>query len=461
MEKPLFWHQGLFLQPQHLQLNDRTNHSNLTPYHKYIRPWLYGVGNISINEPALSNYSFQIDGGEFWFGDRTYVVLKGNGVVEPRQFRDAWKDGSSSLGVYIGLKKQSETGENVTSIEYGESLSRINTRYITGTEPEEINDQHQGGSPAQIKKLTCLLKIFFHTETEQLGSYELIPIARIERSGELILVAANYIPPCLSIAASGILQAQLNDIFNQLSFRGRELESHKQKRGIHNAEFGSRDMVYLLALRSFNRYIPLLSSLAEMNEAHPWDIYSLLRQFIGELSSFSDQIDVLGKNRDGEPLLPAYDHENLWNCFSAAQKLVSQLLDEITAGPEYVLPLNFDDTWYSAVMKPEFFDGNNHYYLVVRTGEEIRDILDAVEVEVKAGSLKILPILIERALPGVALEYLPTPPQELPRRNDSIYFHIDNHGEQWAMIEQEKNFGLHWDDAPDDVRFEIMIVRRK
>ena len=461
MEKPLFWHQGLFLQPQHLQLNDRHNQSNFTPYHKYLQPYLYGTGSFEIKETALSNYSFQINSGEFWFNDMTYAVLKDNAVIEPRLFKDIWADGGSHLTVYVGLKKYSDNGENVSTIEYGDDLSNVNTRFVTNANPDQINDLHQGGSPAQVKKMTYLLKIFFHTETEQLGNYELIPVARLERHGEEIRLSKEYIPPCVSLNASTVLKDQLKDVYNQLTFRGRELESHKQKRGIHNAEFGSRDMVYLLALRSFNRYIPVLSHMNEGHEIHPWDIYSVIRQFIGELSSFSDKIDVLGKDDDGTILLPEYDHNNLWECFAAAAKLVSALLDEITAGPEYVIPLNFDDTYYSAVLKPEFFDGNNHYYLVIRTNDEIKDILDAVEIEVKTGALKMLPILIERALPGATLDYLPVPPQELPRRSDSIYFHIDNHGEQWTLIEKEKTIGLYWDDPPEDVSIEIMIVRRK
>ncbi len=463
MEKPLFWHQGLFLQPQHLQLNDRHNQSNFTPYHQYIHPHLFGTGHLEIKESALTNFTFQIDSGAFWFSDMTYAVLKDNATTEPRLFKDAWSDGSNHLTVYIGLKKYSDNGENVTTIDYGENLSGVNTRFVTNTNPDKVHDLHQGGSPAQVKKMSYLLKIFFHTEKEQLGNYDLIPIARIERSGDLIRLSRNYIPPCISVNASPLLQDQLKDIYNQLTFRGRELELHKKKRGIHNAEFGSRDMVYLLALRSFNRYIPLLSHMSEGHDIHPWDIYSVLRQFIGELSSFSDTIDVLGCTDDGVSLLPEYDHATLWECFSAAGILIARLLDEITAGPEYVIPLHYDDddACFSAVLKPEFFDGNNLYYLVIRTDEDVKEILDMVEIEVKAGSLKILPVLIERALPGVTLEYLPTPPQELPRRNDSIYFHLDNHGEQWAKIEQEKTIGISWDDPPEDVRIEIMIVRRK
>ncbi|MCP3900789.1 MAG: type VI secretion system baseplate subunit TssK, partial [Desulfobacteraceae bacterium] len=82
MEKPLFWHQGLFLQPQHLQLNDLHNQSKFTPYHKYLQSCLYGAGNIEIKEDAISNYSVQLDKGEFWFKDMTYTVVNDNAIIE-------------------------------------------------------------------------------------------------------------------------------------------------------------------------------------------------------------------------------------------------------------------------------------------------------------------------------------------------------------------------------------------
>ncbi len=129
MEKPLFWHQGLFLQPQHLQLNDLHSQSKFTPYHKYLQSYLYGAGNIEIKEDALSNYSLQIDKGEFWFKDMTYTVVNDNAIIEPRAFNDVWDEKTDSLIVYVGLKRHSNNSENVSSIKSGESLAELQTRY--------------------------------------------------------------------------------------------------------------------------------------------------------------------------------------------------------------------------------------------------------------------------------------------------------------------------------------------
>jgi type VI secretion system protein ImpJ len=219
-------------------------------------------------------------------------------------------------------------------------------------------------------------------------------------------------------------------------------------------------MVYLLALRSLNRYVPALYHVIEGGQVHPWPVYGALRQLIGELSSFSEGVSVLGESPDGTRLLPPYDHLNLYRCFLAAQGLVSQLLDEITAGPEHVMRLLYDGTYYASELAPAVFEGKNRFYLVLRTEEDPKEVLETIETAAKLGSRENLPLLIARALPGVGLEHLPVPPQELPRRANSLYFSVDHHGEQWAGVEKGRNLAFYWDDAPEDLEAELMVVGR-
>ena len=168
----------------------------------------------------------------------------------------------------------------------------------------------------------------------------------------------------------------------------------------------------------------------------------------------------MGELENRERLLPDYDHRNLWGCFSAAQGLVSQLLDEITAGPEYVIRLIYDGTYYAADLKPALFEGRNRFYLVFKTGEDPKFVLQSLATNVKLSARERLPILIARALPGIGLEHLPVPPQELPRRAQSIYFTVDHHSDQWGLVEKGHNLTLYWDNAPEDLEVELMVVGR-
>ena len=460
MKRPLFWHQGLFLQPQHFQLKDLYDQSMLTPLHRFLNPHFWGIGDIEIQKAALGNHSFNLLNGNFLFLDMTYTVLPDNAVIQARSFEEAWEEGGKTFTVYVGLKKWNDAGENVTVLSNLNNLSDVTTRFVTTTDPEEIQDLHQNGPSAQVKRLYYVLKIFWETEKDLLGDYELIPLACLEKDGDEIVLSKQFIPSCLCISGSETLNKLVLEIRDQIFSRGRQLETYKRERGIHSAEFGTRDMVYLLALRSLNRYIPLLTHLTETKRIHPWSIYSVLRQVIGELSSFSGNISVNGEQEHGTQLLLGYDHQNLWECFSGAKLLITRLLDEITAGPEYIIQLLYDGTYFSAELPPTLFEGRNQFFLVFETETDSKNILQTMENIAKLSSRQTLPILIARSLSGIKLDYLATPPQELPRRAHSIYFQIDHHSDQWDQVQKGNNLALYWDAAPQDLKAELMAVRR-
>jgi len=460
MDRPLFWHQGLFLQPQHFQLEDRHIEALLTPFHRFVRPDFWGVGEMAIRKASLGNLSFDLDRGEFIFPDMAHVVFPGNAVLEGRSFDAAWVEGGKPFTVYVGIKKWTDSGENVTVLTRLERLSEVTTRFVSTVDPEEIPDLHHTGPSGQVKGLHFVLRLFWESELDQLGGYALIPIAQLERRGEEVVSSGPFVPPCLTVSSSEALLGIVKDIRDQIAARGRQLEAYKRDRGIHTAEFGARDMVYLLALRSLNRYSPLLFHLTESQPVHPWSVYALLRQLAGELSSFSGEVTAMGELADGTSLLPGYDHRALGECFSAARDLITRLLDEITAGPEYALQLRFDGTYYATELPPAIFEGKNRYYLLFETERDPREVLRSVDAISKLGSRETLPILIARALPGIKLSHLPVPPQELPRRARAIYFQIDHNADQWALVQKHHNLALHWDEAPEDLNAELLVVGR-
>ena len=460
VQRPLFWDQGTLLQPQHFQLLDRTCQGLLAPYQKYLEPHFWGVGTMTIQKSALGTRTFSLQAGEFLFPDGSCVSLPDNGCIDTRAFDEGWVEGGKPFTVYLGLKKWRETGENVTVLPTLETVAAVSTRLVTAIGHEEVKDLHAGGPESQVKRLRFVLKIFWETEQDQLGEYELIPLAQLERFGAEIRLSEDFIPPSLSCSASPALHKLIREIRDQVTSRSYQLEEHKSKRGIQTAEFGSRDMVYFLALRSVNRYVPLLFHYTEAEQIHPWRLYGILRQLIGELTAFSERVSVLGELQDGKKMLPAYDHGNLWGCFSAAQDMISHLLDEITAGPEYVIRLAYDGTFYAADLKPAIFEGRNRFYLAVKTEADPATVLQALEDIAKLSSREHLDMLVSRSLPGIGLQHLQVPPQELPRRSNTLYFAINHHDDQWTAVGKQYCLALYWNSAPADMEIELMVVGR-
>lgn len=458
MEKPLFWQQGTLLQPQHFQLLERSASERLFPYQNYLQPYLWGVAALKISKAALTLGSFEVIEGEFLFPDGSFASLPENARLAPRSFDPHLLEDGKPYTVYLGLRKWQQHGANVSVVAAADPAP-LPTRYAAGAEGVKVADLHAGGPEAEVQRLELVLRIFWENELDQVGEYELIPLAQVERSGAEIVFAERFVPPSLCCSASAVLHHLIREIRDQVMARARQLEEYKTRRRIHGAEFGSRDMVFILALGAVNRYLPLLFHFVETPRLHPWQVFGVLRQLIGELSVFSDTIDVLGQGA-GEQGLPGYRHGDLWGCFAAAQRLILKLLDEVSAGPEYVIGLEFDGRNFCCDLKPALFEGRNRFFLAVTSDQERACVLKELEQGAKVSSPAQLELLVNRSLPGIPLQYLQVPPQELPRRADTLYLAIDHNAPQWDGIRKERNLALHWAGAPDGVTVELMVLGR-
>jgi type VI secretion system protein ImpJ len=459
VEKPPYWHQGLFLQPQHLQLADLHHRDSIKPFQSYFKPHFWGVISFEIQEAALGNKSFEMRSGEFIFPDGTHVKFPGNAVVAPRSFDDSWLEGEKPFTVYLGLRKWNTVSKNVTIVSDLNDVRDLNTRYVTAADPEIIQDLHAGGPPAQVKRLSYVMRIFWETEKDELDNYYLVPIAQLERNGEDILLSQRFIPPCLTVAASEWITHVIKDVRDQITSRCRQLEEYKSPKEVQTMEFDIGYVVFLLALRSLNRYVPLLAHMTEATHLHPWDVYAAMRQLIGELSTFSEGLNASGERPDGTRSLPSYDHVNLRPCFSAVQHLVAELLDGITVGPGHLIRLEYDGKYYSGNISENMLAPKNRFWLVLRTEASGKTVTDAVERIVKLSAKKSITTLVARAIPGVPLEYFAVPPPGLPRRANSYYYRIDHSSPHWMDVVSVGAVALYWDTAPEDLIAEILVLR--
>lgn len=461
-KKPIFWHQGLFLQPQHFQLSDLYAGFLQRPFADLGLPHFWGVGALELSSAAVKNLSVEIAQAQLLFRDGTYVEYPGNALIRPRSFKTDWVEGDKPFTIYLGLKKLSQTQPNVSVVKSYDDLSETATRFATTADPEEVRDLYQGGTTAMVQTLTYVVKVFWETELDRLDDYETIPVARLERDGETIKLSGKFVPPCVAVSASGVLMGIIKDIRDEIAGRARQLEEYKSPRETQKREFDAGHLVYLLALRSLNRYVPLLVHYTETKQVHPWVIYGALRQMVGELSSFSERFNMLGEPQGGPAdggMVLDYAHEDLGRCMVAVRNLIAQLLNEITIGPEFLVRLELQDGYYVADLPKNFFAQRHRFYLVMRTESAPEGLLQSFEAQAKLGARDQVPVLISRALPGVELIQLPVAPQGLPRRANSFYFRVEQFSDQWDFVERSGSIALYWGEAPADLRIELVALR--
>ena len=454
-QRPLFWHQGLFLQPQHFQIADLHSQFMMKPLVGLTTPYAWGVGELEVSQAALDNRTFEVLRIQLLFRDGSYIEFPGNAVIKPRSFDSAWINGDQPFTIHVGLRQLSDREPNVAVLNSLSEPIEVNSRFVTTTGFDEIRDLYADGPSAKVRHLNFLLKIFWEEELAQLDGYETIAVARLERDGDKVVNSSSFIPPCFTVAGSSFLTKTIKDLRDEIAGRTRQLELYKSPREMQKAEFDASYMVYLLALRSLNRYAPLLFHFTETMQVHPWTVYGLLRQIIGEFSSFN----LLGESLDGTSNLPPYAHEDLGKCMSAARMLIESLLNEITIGPEFVISLERQDATFSAELPRGFFGQRHRYYLVTRTEADSDELLAAFQMEAKLGSRNEIGVLVRRALPGVELIHLPAAPQGLPRRSFSRYFRIEPLCAPWAGVESDGTVALNWTNAPEDLNVELVALR--
>lgn len=458
--KPILWHQGLFLQPQHFQHNDFYLQSLVNPLQTYLQPYFWGVCGMSIEQNVLQNQIFELESGQFIFRDGTWTTFPGNAVIGPRSFKDHWKDPEKPFHVYLGLHKWSQSGENVTVLKNQDEMPSARSRFVAEMNPDEIKDMYQMGAPAQIRFMNYDLKIFWETEMEGIADYYLIPLAKLENDGKEVKLSRDYIPPVVSVSSSDVLYRLIKKIKEQVMTRCHIVSEYKIGKITQSVDLETNYIVCFLSLLSLNRYLPALHQITESPAFHPCNAYGVIRQLIGELSSYTDRIDAMGRLRDGSELLPAYNHENLAGCFAEAQILVAELLEDLSLVAENIINLIREGDYFRAEIPAETFDTKNAFYLIIKASASITSADEMIKNIAKISSAEQIQTLIKRALPGIALEKMDAPPPGIPRRPDVLIYRLDRGSTGFGEVQKHRNICLYWSEAPDDIVAEVAVIKR-
>lgn len=451
--RQIVWHQGLFLTPQHLQVQDLVNQALLTPLYRFALPFFWGVAELELDEGGLREGALVLTKGSFLFQDGSYAVLGANAVVEGRRLEGAWSGADPCATVYLGLRRWDDGGANV-SFPAGGSLAGAATRLVACDEPEEVCDLHGKGPAARVQRQNFLLRLFFETERARQGDYHLMPLARVLRTGEGARLDEEFVPPLVAAHASPWLGSTVASIAKLLALRLAEL----RRRGAHRGPGSPLDREELpqaMARHAVSSSLPLIASLADSPATHPWQLYLALSRLVGELASFSRNPPDAGEGRS----VPPYDHSDLSRSFRFARDAIASLLDEVLAAPEEVVPLVREGECFTADLDHALFRKGNRYFLSLRSEADPALVLRAVHSTVKASTRDHLKVLSARALPGIGLAHLPvTPPGVVPRLN-TLYLEVDQQNAQWPMVRSQQNLALYWHDAPQDLAVELVVLR--
>lgn len=446
--RPVFWSQGLFLQPQHFQAADEAASRQIELLRQYALPYFWGIRKL-VFSGSPSSQSISIESLEAVFPSGAAINVPFDAALAPLALDENWPAPDKPGILYLGLALPKTGGANA-ALDQGSEFT--GTRFIYSEEPDSMPDQYSNSAPAQVQLLKYAPILIKDIDKARYSDFECIPIALLRRSGERVEFDPDFIAPIMCLNASYRFAAIISEIYNMALSCASRLSGYKT-----TVSGGTPDMNFLLnfnALTTLNRYIPLLNHLQSYQDIHPWHLYGLLCTFAGELSSYFEEIDCLGRSAADLNGIPNYHHENPRACFEPLCSLITSLLNKLGQDRSKTLHLLPAGSYFSADIPDDFISSSGRYWIFVQAATLNDTLADEIPALVKLGVRDRLNVIIAKAVSGVTLTKTPNPPPGFLKSPNTAWYSVDIAHPLWKEITEKRKISLFWEGSPDntDVR---------
>ena len=465
-DRQVHWGQGAFLSPQHLQAQDAWAQACRHALHLRMTPFPWGFESLRIREDALA--SGMVDVEQFTLvthsGERlrggSLDTAGGNTRVPQRNIADIRVNSSDPIPLFLVFNAE----RTLQGLSQRES-ERLTARHTLAT--DNLADPHDPQAPeAAVDFLLYQANLITgadeNAEAIVRGS-DAYKIAELVPAGPGKYKLSNdYIPPTTAILAANNLTRWTRALRDLLVSRGQDFAAIKRQRGIRAASTSAQEVMRVLMMQTFARFIPMFQEHARLNTVSAYAMYQDLRQLVAEFSVFSEDIgyfgEMAGNPRDTE--LPDYDHDDLRRCFRIGFDRAEALIKALTVGAEVGITLAYDGRFYRADLPVNLFESDKtRFYLAFESEQKGADLFARLSRTGKIASMDEMPRLLSAALFGLKIDLLPVPPEELPQKSpNTTYFLVDTTHPFWQMIKNGRNIAVFSDLPPDSTVIKLFPV---
>jgi len=442
--EPVIWTKGTFLQPQHLQIQDRFLEDVLRFQLDALvfRPW--GFRRLQIDQENLAAGSFAISAASGIFPDGLlFDIPASDPVPEMKLLADAFEPDQDSLDVYLAIPDYNERGLNVAAARRGAS-----TRYRA--EYELFRDENTGTAEKPVQVARKNFRLLAEGEAQE-GSATL-RVARVRRTpAGTYALDPRFVPPLVDISASDYLMSIARRLVEILSSRSSGLAGTRRQKNQTLADFTASDIANFWLLYTINNFFPMFRHLFESHAGHPEALYSAMLSLAGALTTFATNIHP----RD----LPPYDHNDLGACFTELDEKLRLLLDTVVPSNVVSLPLRLlqPSIWGTPLDQDKYLV-NTRMYLAVSADTSQAELINRTPLLMKVCSANHIEHLVKQALPGMQLTHVASPPTAIPVKLNYQYFSVNQSGLAWEAVQRARNLAAY---VPADIpnpQMELVIL---
>lgn len=463
MSAQIHWHEGLFLQPHHLQFLQRSVFSSIWAQRNYTMPFSYGVINARLSTDDLAAHRVKFDELHIAMRGGAVFQFPENAELPALDIREAFQNPENASGFTVGLALPLWHASGQNSIPYqGEKAGKWE-RILYQVKEINAPDENTGVNPqpVQVRKFNGCLMI--HKPGEELHDVEFLPLLRVVRdvAGEMAGRPAEdprYVPPTLLLSSSPVLFILVRELTSQVCSTREQLaeqlaSSQLDLRTLQGAQFEN-----LGRLRCLARAAALLPSLIDdstylsgcAGRVPLFDIYLMLRDLLAELTA-------LYPGRGVEDPLP-YDHDDPYPPFADLDLKIRSFLGTIIQARYRKIDFHFDPQkrWYIGDLNSAFFKDATGFYLCVETTS--MDPTSVARLVEHPDQFKLMPVSFgPRALRGLVLHEQRTHP-DLPLKSGRYFFRVNTQDSDriWDFFMRDPE-GVVKFEAQDFSRFRLSL----
>ncbi|HZM60043.1 MAG TPA: type VI secretion system baseplate subunit TssK [Vicinamibacterales bacterium] len=410
------WSEGLFLQPQHFQQQDRYLERYIESRCRSLIPHSWGFTEIAIERDFLKIGKFGLQKAVGVFPDGTPVQIPADDPPpEPIEIDAQTRDQVIHLGLPLrraGSLEVDRTGST-------DELARHTLRQW---EARDITAPSGNSAPVEVSAVRSRLLL----AKEVTPAYACIPLAHLVecRSDKQVVLDESFMPTVLHAGASTRLATFITELLGLLHQRGEALAG----RVAATSRGGAAEIADFLLLQTVNRCEPIVAHYGESGAVHPEEFFRFCVSVAGELATFTHP-------SKRTPTIGGYRHDQLRESF---EPVIAALRSSLSAVLEQrAIPIPIEEKKYGirvATVADRSLYTSAVFVLAARADMPAEELRRRFPSQLKIAPVEKIRELVNLQLKGVPVQPMPVAPRQIPFHAGFVYFELDQTHDLWVQL---------------------------
>ena len=435
------WSEGLFLQAQHFQQQDRYFERFVEARCHALTPHSWGFTEIELERDLLAIGKFGLRRAAGVFPDGTPFRMPDDDPLPPPL--DIGAQARDQI-VYLAVPLRRPDLQEIDRAAGVDALAR---HAVHEWDARDTTSGSASGVVVEVGALRTRLLL----ASEVTAAYACIPLAHLveRRTDNQVVLEERFMPTVLYARAALRLATFCTELVGLLHQRGEALGSRAAATG----RGAAAEIADFLMLQAINRYEPLLAHQADAGVLHPEELFRVFVAAAGELSTFTTP-------SKRPPQLAPYRHDRLRESFEPVMAALRASLSAVLEQAAIPIPIEAkrfgifvaavaDKTLYTTAV----------FILAARADLPAEELRRRFPAQLKLGPVERIRDLVNLQLPGVPVHPLPVAPRQIPFHAGFVYFELDQSNELWEQLKSSGGVAMQVAGEFPGLALEFWAVR--